>query len=81
MTYARRRRRRVLGVGRFILDDHAVRCRGTRRAAGARLGADARARVEERSRRVPRTLSFSRARVEPAMRSPYFSPSKFQVIQ
>ena len=58
MTYARRRRRRVLGVGRFLLDDHAVRRRGTRRAARARLRANARFGVEERRRRVPRPVSF-----------------------
>ena len=39
--HARRRSRRVLGVGRFLLDDHAVRRRGACRAAGARLGAHA----------------------------------------
>ena len=62
-----------MGVGRFLLDDHAIRRRGTRRAARARLRANARFGVEERRRRVPGALSFSRARVEPAMRSPYYS--------
>ena len=71
--HAQRRGRRVLGVGRFLLDDHALRRRGTRRPAGARFRADARFGLEERRRRVPGALSFSRARVEPAMRSPYYS--------